>query len=106
MEYLLFPEELRGDLLVAAAEAERLLDEAQRTADAATLADRLMGLGAVRIQQGRVLEAYDLLREARATAPSDTARQLRALSGELLATYEQFNTFPDGNGASASEIEN
>ncbi len=65
----------------------------------------LIDLAIVHILTGDLQRAFDCLREAEPLAMHEDANlRLRLVTYQLLAIYEHFNTFPDGNGAGATEV--
>lgn len=97
-------DDYKGDFERARQIADHWLYQARQEGDANMSADALIWRGIVHIMQGEPVAATSCLAEAERLAPHDANRCLRALGYNLLATYERFNSFPDGAGAGALEI--
>jgi hypothetical protein len=84
-------EDFRGNFDRARQISQQWLEQACQTGDTSALAEALIGRGVVHIMQGELLAAMECTIEAGRVAPQDANLSLRALSYELLATYERFN---------------
>lgn len=109
----LFYEEMKGDLTLAQSLGEAFLKEAASrahpdglsVAPAAEHGEALVTLAYVSIMAGRLPRAFQLLDEARLLSAAHPRLQLLEVTCRLLAIHEHYNTFPDGNGAGAFEIQ-
>ena len=100
----LFYEECKGSFAQARKLAEQLVQAARSAGDPSALADALISRGIVHLLQGEIPNAFDCFRGIDRLVPHDADRCLLALSFDLLATYEQFNMYPDRNGVSSVEV--
>lgn len=98
-------EAYRGNFAHARLAAEAALAKARQQNAPSLLADALLARGIVHLLQGEPVSAQICLRESAQHTPMDAERQLRAENYAYLATHAQYNSFPDGSGASALEIE-
>lgn len=97
----LFSEELKGDFAAASAAAEELLGEA---VNGTGVADALIAAAAIGVMQGQPSAADGLVERVAEQAPGDPLRRLRALTWTVAAATRRYNTFPDGNGVMAVEV--
>jgi CHAT domain-containing protein len=97
-------EDYRGNFDRARQISQQWLAQARQMGDASALAEALIWRAIVHIMQGELLAAMMCTAEVGCVAPQDANLCLRALSYELLTTYERFNAYPDGCGAGATEI--
>ena len=98
-------ETYRGNLAKAEEIVEQALAEANHQTDPAMLADAWLACGVVNLLRGDLATAQNCFKEISQTASIDPGRLMRAAGYANLAVYYQYNRFPDGNGASAQEIE-
>ena len=98
-------EEYKGDFARARVIAEDTLNNTRQSKDPAALADALLARGVVHLLQGEPSAAIRYFEELEQLVPSDANRRLRAISFSNLAMYWRYNLFPDGNGASATELQ-
>ena len=96
-----FAERLKGNLALAAHQAEAALSSAITNADRA---DALVVRGQLHILQGEIHLARSVLDETLTLVPHDVNRRLRTLSHLLDATHQQYNVFPDRSGTGSVEI--
>ena len=92
---------LKGDFRQAATLADAALAHASA---APARADAMIDRAVIHALQGAPRPARELLEEALRLVPDDTDRRLRATTYLLRAAHLQYNVFPDGGGAGASEI--
>jgi CHAT domain-containing protein len=97
-------DDFRGNFDRARQISQQWLEQARQTGDPSELAEALIWRGIVHIMQGELLAAMECTAEVGLLAPQDANLGLRALTYELLATHERFNSYPDGSGAGATEI--
>jgi len=97
-------ENYRGDFVKARRIAESALNEARGGKKPKLLADALIARGVVHFLQGESPLALKCFQELEQVVPSDFNRRLRALNYANLATYWQYNLFPDGAGAAGTEL--
>ncbi len=103
--YSVIYETYRGNLAQAQKTAEVTLSKAQQLSDPAPIADALLVYGVVNLLQGELTAAQSCFKEISQIPSIDPGRLMRAVSYANLAVYYQYNRFPDGNGATAQEIE-
>jgi CHAT domain-containing protein len=99
-----FYEEHKGNFAQARQLADRLVNGSRQAGDPSAVADALLTRGFVHLLQGEIRRASSCFGEVERLVPHDANRCLLALSYSILATYEQFNTYPDRNGVGAIEV--
>ena len=97
--------EQRGNFAVAQQLADQALEEARTIDNPQLLAAALLMRAKVHILQGDCAAAIALAQQVPQLVPTLVNDCLPALAYEILATYQQFNLFPDGAGAGAIELE-
>lgn len=97
-------EEYKGDFAQARRIADSALHDARGHKNKEALADALLAQGIVHLLQGDPPLALKCFQELEQAVPSDYNRRLRALNYANLATYWQYNLFPDGGGAAGTEL--
>lgn len=97
-------EEHKGNLFAARDLAALEVERFKEQGDKLSLADALLGRGVVHLLQDELGSARQCFAETKQFAANDVNRLLRACSYDLLTIYEQFNSFPNGSGAGATEI--
>jgi CHAT domain-containing protein len=97
-------EEYKGNFAQARRIAEAALIDARGQKNRKALADALLARGVVHLLQGEPPLALKCFQELEQAVPSDFDRRLRALNYANLATYWQYNLFPDGGGAGGTEL--
>ncbi len=97
-------QEHKGDFAAARVLAETQLVQAQRTRDLNAELDASIARGIVHLMQDEIHAAQEIFVHAQQRAPNDIVRQFRALTYEMFALSEQYNTFADDSGATAIEL--
>jgi CHAT domain-containing protein len=97
-------EEYKGDFAEAHNVAAQCLANARQKEDIPQQADALLASGIVSLLQGEPLAALRFFEDVSHLVPEDTARSYRAALYTNLAIYRQYNAFPNGSAAGASEI--
>jgi CHAT domain-containing protein len=97
-------DEYKGDFNRAQRISDQWISDARQMNNADALAEAMIWRSIIHILQGEPLAAANCAAEIERLAPQDANRRLRALSYNLLSTYERFNSFPTGAGAGAVEI--
>ena len=97
-------QEHKGDFQAARALAETQLAQAQRARDVNAELDASIARGIVHLMQDEIRAAQEIFVAVQQRAPNDAIRQFRALTYELFALSEQYNTFADDSGATAVEL--